>query len=86
MRTVKFAKHKHKKLTGSHMASWNQSNTEINYTACHVTDPSMCYCIYSFIIVLNAPTVTMPLTNKVSSSSSSSSGLMFGFTFPVLSR
>ena len=21
--------------------------------ACHVTDPSMCYCIYSFIIVLN---------------------------------
>ena len=37
--------------------------------ACHVTDPSMGYCIHCFII-LTAPTVTMPLTNKVSSSSS----------------
>ena len=32
MRTDKFAKRKHKKLNGSPMASWNQSNIEINYT------------------------------------------------------
>ena len=32
--------------------------------ACHVTDPSMCYCIYCFIIV---HLLLLPLTNKVSS-------------------
>ena len=39
--------------------------------ACHVTDPSMCYCIYCFIIVLNCTYCYYSIDdNKVSSSSS----------------